>query len=95
MTVAGGCIAHRGDRQGRDLAGPITTLRLIGQLRSETLEELHDEMRGSGTRVVLDLKEVTLVDVDAVRVLGCCESDGVMLLNCPPYVRGWIHRERQ
>jgi len=79
----------------KGFAARITTLRLIGQLRAENLEQLQEQMRGSGSQVVLDLEQVTLVDVDAVRFLGCCESDGVTLRNCSRYVREWIHRERQ
>jgi anti-anti-sigma regulatory factor len=79
----------------RHSAGRTTTLRLTGHLRSEHLEELHEQIGGSATQVVLDLEGVTLVDVEAVRFLGACESDGVMLLHCPPYVRQWVHRERQ
>lgn len=79
----------------KGFAARITTLRLIGQLRAENLEQLHEQMRGGGSQVVLDLEQVTLVDVDAVRFLGSCESDGVTLRNCSRYVREWIHRERQ
>ena len=78
----------------RHFAERTTTLRLIGHLRWEHLEALHEQMRGSGTQVVLDLEQVTLVDVDAVRFLGSCESDGVMLLHCSRYIREWIRRER-
>ena len=77
----------------RHLAGRIPTLRLIGHLRSDHLEELRAQMRGRETGMALDLEEVTLVDADAVRFLGWCESDGVSLLHCPPYVREWIIRE--
>ncbi len=79
----------------RHVAGQVTTLRLIGRLRAEHLEALEKEMRGSGKQAVLDLEEVTLVDVDVVRCLGSHESDGVMLLHCSPYVREWINRERK
>jgi len=78
----------------RDLVEKLTTLHLIGRLRSEDLEALKQQMNGCVTPV-LDLASVTLVDVDAVRFLGSCESDGVTLLHCPAYVREWIHRERQ
>ena len=79
----------------RDLDGGTTTLRLMGQLRSDSLEELQEQMRGSQSQVVVDLGEVTLVDVDTVRFLASCESDGVMVLHCPLYLRDWIHRERK
>jgi len=47
----------------------------------------------SGRRIVLDLKQLTLVDRDAVIFLAKCEAD-VQIKNCPPYIREWIRRER-
>jgi hypothetical protein len=35
------------------------------------------------------------VDADAVRFLSSCESEGIQLLNCSPYIRAWIVRERE
>jgi hypothetical protein len=43
---------------------------------------------------VLDLEELNLVDVEAVRFLGRCEAAGVTLVNCCPYIRDWIGKER-
>ena len=54
--------------------------------------KLHIE--GNGTRVVLDLGEVTLVDLDVVRFLLICEAEGIEFLHCPPYIREWILREQ-
>jgi hypothetical protein len=45
-------------------------------------------------RMVLDLGEVNLVDVEVVRFLSECENEGVVLVHCPAYVREWILRER-
>jgi hypothetical protein len=44
---------------------------------------------------VLDLDQVTLVDVEVVRFLGTCEKEGTELLHCPPYIREWISREQR
>jgi len=51
-------------------------------------------MKGSGPGVVLDLEEVTLVDVEVVRFLGVCEAEGGKILHCAPYIREWILREQ-
>ena len=51
-------------------------------------------MKGKTERIVLDLEEVTLVDLDVVRFLGASEADDVELVNCSPYIRDWIFRER-
>jgi hypothetical protein len=42
---------------------------------------------------VLDLKDLLLVDSDAVRFLRACLDDSIVLRNCPPYIRVWIARE--
>jgi hypothetical protein len=71
-----------------------TTLRLIGHLQAEYLEELQTQIEGNGPRTVLDLDEVTLVDVEVVRFLGGCEAKGIALLHCSLYIREWIAREQ-
>ena len=48
----------------------------------------------TGQILVLDLKDLTLVDRDTVRFLESCEEDGIKLKNCPAYIREWITRER-
>ena len=47
-----------------------TTLRLIGHLHAAHLEALQAQLESSGPRTVLDLDQVTLVDVEVVRFLG-------------------------
>jgi len=44
--------------------GHHTTLRLIGYLQAEYLEELQAQIERNGPRIALDLDEVTLVDVE-------------------------------
>jgi anti-anti-sigma regulatory factor len=74
--------------------GQRTTLRLSGRIRSADIEVIEEEMKGNPERVVLDLEEVTLVDLEVVRFLGAHEVEGVELVNCSPYIRDWIFRER-
>jgi hypothetical protein len=57
----------------------------LGKLFGDESEEI---------RIVLDLKDLTLVDRDAVRFLECCEAGGITLRNSPAYIRVWIDRER-
>ena len=75
--------------------GQITTLRLIGHLQAEHLAAVTEQMQSGGPRTVLDLDEVTLVDVQVVRFLGTCEKEGTELLHCPLYIREWIAREQR
>jgi len=74
--------------------GHSTTIRLIGRMRAEHLSELEQQIKESESKIVLDLEELNLVDVEAIRFLGMCETRGVTLLNCSPYIRDWIGKER-
>ena len=71
-----------------------TTIRLIGRMGADHLSELEKQIRESESKIVLDLEELNLVDVEAVRFLGMCETQGVTLVNCSPYIRDWIGKER-
>jgi hypothetical protein len=71
-----------------------TTVRLIGRVRAEDLLEVARQLEASGPGAVLQLDEVTLVDVDVVRFLNRCETEGVRLVNCSPYIREWMSREQ-
>ena len=75
--------------------GPVSiSFSLSGRIQSEHMAELGALLDAENRRVILDLKEVTLVCCDAVRFLGACESRGIELRNCPAYVRRWITREQ-
>jgi hypothetical protein len=67
-------------------------LTLIGRISDENLPELKSVMalERNISRVVLDLKDVTLVDREVVHFLGQCERDKIGLKNCPAYIRDWI-----
>ena len=74
--------------------GHCTTIRLIGQFRAEYLPDLAAEIRTGGSRIVLDLEEITLVDVDGIRFLRDCQTEGFVLSNCSSYITTWIAMER-
>jgi hypothetical protein len=71
-----------------------TTIRLIGRIRAEHLEELKAQIGESGSKIALDMEEVNLVDVDVIRFLGNCQRQGVCLVHCPRYMSDWIAKER-
>ena len=73
--------------------GDSTTIRLIGRMRAEHLEELQKQIRENGPAIILDLDEVALVDVESVRFLGDCEARGATIPNCSLYIRDWIGKE--
>ena len=67
-----------------------------GRMDAENLAELEMLLSSetNGRRIILDLKDLTLVDQDAVSFLGRCEADNIQLKNCPAYIREWITRGR-
>jgi len=77
----------------KDSDAERTTIRLIGRIRCEHLEELKAQIRNGGSRVELDLDEVSLVDLEVVRFLGTCQMEGVIIFHCSPYIRDWIAEE--
>jgi len=77
------------------ISGKRTTrIRLCGAFRSEHLDQVKAEVERGGPRIALDLEEVDLVDVEGVRFLNNCEADGISVLQCSPYIREWMSRER-
>jgi hypothetical protein len=77
------------------MKGEVVVFTLIGRINAEEVAELQRlfEDEGQDCRIVLDLKEVKLVDRDAVRFLAAYEGNGAQLKNCPAYIREWIVRE--
>ncbi len=71
-----------------------TRIRLSGEFRVGHIDQVKTELRSAGPRVVLDLTEVGLVDVECIRFLNACEADGIPAEHCSPYVREWMSRER-
>jgi hypothetical protein len=89
----------------RCLEERLVVLTLSGRMDAENVIELKSlfQLEVEGRRFVLDLKDLTLVDREAVRFLGRCEADSIRLKNCPIHPRedhartgGWlaVHRPR-
>lgn len=78
------------------LANGEVVFTLSGRMDAEQTVVLKTLFRdeAEGRQIVLDLKDLTLVDRDAVQFLKRCESDSIKLRNCPAYIREWIERER-
>jgi hypothetical protein len=70
---------------------------MSGRIEAEDVAELQRlfNLEGVSQPIALDLREVTLVDRDAVKFLASCEADTIKLKNCPAYVRKWIDAEKQ
>jgi hypothetical protein len=78
----------------KDCGACVTRLRLSGRIQSDHISSVESAMSEVCPQRILDLSEVTLVDLEVVRFLISCEDEGIELVQCPPYVREWIHRER-
>ena len=70
--------------------------KLSGRIESENMKLLREllALETAGQQLVLDLRDVTLVNQDAVKFLGSCEADSIKLENCPAYIRKWIEQAR-
>jgi len=67
---------------------------ISGRLEASNLSEVSALLAAEshGRNLVLDLKDVVLVDRDAVRFLRARAENGIALRNCPAYIREWIAR---
>lgn len=70
-------------------------LKISGRMDAENVPDVKMSLESDvdGRPILLDLRDVTLVDRDAVRFLAERETDGVQIVNCPLYIREWIARE--
>jgi hypothetical protein len=78
------------------VANEEVVFTVSGQIHEENIAELKDLLgsEAEGRPIVLDLKDLTLVDREAVRFLEDCDSNSIKLKNCPAYICEWIARER-
>jgi anti-anti-sigma regulatory factor len=76
--------------------GRFTVFVLSGRIETQAIAELRRlfELRPDSPDIVLDLKDVSVVDRDALRFFAGCEADGVKLENCAAYIREWMEREK-
>lgn len=72
-----------------------TVLRLIGRIDSQNVAEIQANVPADRRTVALDLEEVTLVDLEAIHFLLHCESRGIALHHCLPYIRAWMDQEQR
>ena len=72
----------------------IVVLRVSGRIQAEHVDMLSELLGLEEVKVVVDLREVTLVDREAVSFLALSEAQGVELRNCAAYLREWVDRER-
>jgi hypothetical protein len=66
---------------------------LSGRMDAENVGEMETLLsaESSGCFIVLNLKDLRLVDQDVVSFLRRCEAGGIQLKHCPAYIREWIN----
>jgi ABC-type transporter Mla MlaB component len=69
-------------------------LRLSGRITDEDVDVLRAALEQETGAVEIDLRDVSLIDREAVTVLAFSEGNRIGLRNCPAYIREWIDRER-
>ena len=76
--------------------GRFTVFALSGRIEIQAITELRRllELQTDCRDIVLDLKDVTVVNRDVMSFFVSCEADGVKLENCTPYIREWMEREK-
>ncbi len=76
--------------------GRVAVFTLCGRIEKQAIAELRRlfEFQTDYHDIVLDLKDVGVVDREVMRFFMSCEADGVKLENCTPYIREWMEREK-
>jgi anti-anti-sigma regulatory factor len=74
-----------------------TIFALSGRIDEQDIQELQNllEAETALADTMLDLREVRLVDRDCVKYLAACEARGIVLNNCPAFIRRWISTGRE
>jgi hypothetical protein len=75
-------------------AETLVVLSISGRITGEHVDMLRGVLEKESGGFAIDLKNVLLVDREAVKLLALCESNGTELRNCPPYIREWVTREK-
>src|SRR5271165_5667497 len=72
----------------------LVVLFVSGCVTGEHVDTLRGVLGQESGGIAIDLRNVLLVDREAVKLLALSEAHGTELTNCPPYIREWVTRER-
>jgi anti-anti-sigma regulatory factor len=72
----------------------VVVLCISGRVTGDAVNMLRTLLGKENGALAIDLKEVRLVDSDAVKLLAMHELNGTQIKNCPLYIREWVTRER-
>jgi hypothetical protein len=70
---------------------------LSGRMQTEDIEQFQQLLvvETPGQALRFDLRDVTLVNQEAVGFLAECEAKGIRLESCPLHIRNWIDQEKR
>ena len=70
---------------------------LSGRMQSEDIEQFQQLLvvETAGQQLMFNLRDLTLVNQDAVTFLADCEAKGIKLESCPLHIRNWIDQEKR
>ena len=73
-----------------------TVLKVSGHVGGGDLTQLQEVIsRERNDGLVLDLRELKLIDSDGIQFLIRCEACGIRIENRPAYIREWMSKEEQ
>src|SRR6185295_3770967 len=81
-------------RIDRVLENDLEVFYVSGRIEREDLEVLRAALGPEARALAIDLRDVGLIDGEAVKFLAIIEANGGTLRNCPAFIREWIDRER-
>jgi hypothetical protein len=69
---------------------------LSGRIQTEDIDQFEQRLvvETPGRQMMFNLRDVTLVNQDAVTFLAHCEANGIKLESCPLHIRNWIDQEK-
>jgi hypothetical protein len=81
-------------RVDRVLEDDLVVFYVSGRIEREDLDVLRTAFGSDPGDLAIDLRDVGLIDGEAVKFLAIIELNGGTLRNCPAFIRQWIDRER-
>ncbi len=70
---------------------------LSGRIQTEDIEQFQQLLAVETPEqpLMFNLRDVTIINQEAVTFLAHCEAKGIKLENCPLHIRNWIDQEKR
>ena len=82
-------------RIDRVLEDDLEVFYVSGRIEREDLVVLRAALGPDTGALAIDLRDIGLIDGEAVKFLAIIETNGGTLRNCPAFIREWIDREKE